>query len=146
MAAFKQETTIQRSPEDVFAYVSDMTKHGEWGGHDLVVQQTSSGPPGADAGATYSSTAQQFGTQRETQTVTEYVPGRRFVFEAKGGLGVARHVFELTPSGSGTHVAKSMELTKPSFLGRLMGFKIKGEQPKSLAEDLRRIKQKLESV
>jgi hypothetical protein len=38
-----------------------------------------------------------------------------------------------------------MELIKPSLLAKLMSFKIKGEQPKALAEDLKRIKQKLES-
>ncbi|HLF77156.1 MAG TPA: SRPBCC family protein [Dehalococcoidia bacterium] len=143
MAVFSQETTINRSPEDVFAYVSDMNRHGEWGGHELEVKQTSTGPIGV--GATFSSLAKQFGTQRETQTVTEYAPGKRFVFEANGSLGIARHVFELTPSGSGTHVLKSMELTKPSFLARLMSMKIKGDQAKALTQDLQRIKQKLEA-
>jgi hypothetical protein len=87
MAIFKQETTLQRPPGDVFAYVSDMTKHGEWASNGLLVTQTSTGPIGV--GATFASTAKQFGTQRETQTVTEYSPGSRFVFEAKGGLGLA---------------------------------------------------------
>lgn len=38
-----------------------------------------------------------------------------------------------------------MELVKPSFLARLMSMKIKSDQPKSLTEDLRRIKTKLEA-
>ena len=143
MAVFSQETTINRSLEDVFAYVSDMTKHGEWGGHNLEVKQTSNGSIGV--GATFASTAQQFGTQRETQTIVDYSPGKRFAFEAKGGLGLARHVFDLTPDGGGTRVSKSMELTKPSFLARLMSMKIKGDQAKALPQDLQRIKQKLES-
>src|SRR6266511_2073914 len=143
MAMFKRETTIKRSLDDVFAYVSDMTKHGEWASDGLQVTQTSSGPIGV--GATFSSTAQQFGTQRETQTVTEYAPGSRFAFEASGALGLARHTFELSAAEGGTRVSKSMELIKPSFLARVMALKIGMDQPKAMAEDLRRIKQKLES-
>jgi hypothetical protein len=143
MAVFKQETTIQRAPGEVFAYVSDMTKHGEWASNGLQITQTSNGPIGVSS--TFSSTAQQFGTQRETQTVTEYAPGSRFAFEASGALGLARHIFELSAADSGTRVAKSMELIKPSFLARIMTLKLKADQPKAMAEDLSRIKQKLES-
>jgi hypothetical protein len=142
MAAYSKETTIKRSPEDVFAYVSDMTKHGEWGANKLAVQKTSDGATGI--GSTFASTAELFGTQKETQTVTEYAPGRRFAFEAKGSLGVARHVFEMAASGDGTRLTKSMELIKPSFLARLMTFKIGMDQPKALAQDVERIRAKLE--
>jgi hypothetical protein len=38
-----------------------------------------------------------------------------------------------------------MELVKPSLLARIMTLKINRDQPKSLVEDLRRIKVKLES-
>jgi hypothetical protein len=143
MPVFEQATTIRRTPEEVFAYVADLSKHGEWGGYGLEVRQTSSGPVGV--GATFASTAKQFGTQRETQTVTEYTPGKRLAFEATGGLGLARHVFELAPQDGGTRVSKSMELIKPSLLAKIMSFKIKGHQPKSLRQDLERIKQRLES-
>lgn len=143
MAGFSQETTIKASPEAVFAYVADMSKHGEWGSHSLEVKQTCSGPVGV--GATFASRAKQVGTQREKQTVTAYEPGKRFGFEATGGLGLARHSFDLAASDDGTKVTKSMELVKPSFLARLMSMKIKSDQPKSLAEDLRRIKAKLEA-
>ncbi len=143
MARFSQETTIKASPEAVFAYIADMTKHGEWGSHSLAVNQTSSGPVGV--GATFASTVKRFGTQRESQTVTGFEPGKRFGFEAKGGLGLAQHTFDLAAADGGTTVTKSMELVKPSFLARLMSMKIKSDQPKGLAEDLRRIKAKLEA-
>jgi uncharacterized protein YndB with AHSA1/START domain len=142
MAVFSAETTIQKSPDEVFAYVSDMARHGEWGGHDLAVQKVSSGP--VAAGSTFSSVAKQFGTQKETQTVTEFVPGKRFAFEATGALGVARHVFDLSAAGNGTRVVKSMEITKPTILAKATSFKIKGEQPKAMAQDLQNIKAKLE--
>jgi uncharacterized protein YndB with AHSA1/START domain len=143
MAVFRKETTIQKSPDEVFAYVSDMNRHGEWGGHELEVKQTSAGPIGV--GATFSSLAKQFGTQHENQTVTEYVPGQRFVFEATGALGLARHTFELTAANGGTTVLKSMELVKPTFLARISALKIGMDQPKAMEQDLANIKKKLES-
>ena len=143
MAVFRKETTIQKSPDEVFAYVSDMSRHGEWGGHELEVTKTSAGPIGV--GSTFSSLSKQFGTQREQQTVTEYVPGQRFVFEATGALGLARHIFELSPAaGGGTNVAKSMELVKPTFLARMTSLKIRSDQPKAMEQDLANIKRNLE--
>ena len=143
MAVFRKETTIQKSPEEVFAYISDMARHGEWGGHELEVTKTSDGPIGV--GSTFSSLAKQFGTQREQQTVTEYLPGRRFVFEATGALGLARHTFELAPSADGgTNISKSMELVKPTFLARMTTLKIRSDQPKAMESDLANIKKKLE--
>jgi polyketide cyclase/dehydrase/lipid transport protein len=142
MARFSAETTIKASPDQVFAYVSDMTRHGEWGAYGLEVKAVSGGPVGV--GSTFASTAKQFGTQRETQTVTECSPPARFAFQAKGGLGLARHAFDLSAVDGGTRVTKSMELIEPSFLAKVMSFRINGAQPKELAEDLRRIKAKLE--
>ena len=142
MAKYSSETTIDVAPERIFEYVSDMTKHGEWGDHGLQVTLTS---VANGLGATYSSTAKSFGTQNETQVVAQLEPPRRFAFDATGSLGVAHHIFEIEPSGSGAHVTKSMELTKPSFLARLIAPMIGRQQRPGLQQDLLRIKQKLES-
>ncbi|HEY7269731.1 MAG TPA: SRPBCC family protein [Dehalococcoidia bacterium] len=142
MTRFEAKTDIKASPQQVFDYVSDMTKHGEWGAYGLEVTQTSGSGPGM--GATYASTAKNFGTQREQQTVTAFDPGRRFAFQSKGALGLAEHAFDLSGSDGSTSVTKSMELVQPSFLARVMSFRIKGAQPKELAADLERIKAKLE--
>lgn len=141
MAKFSSETTINVAPERVFEYVADMTKHGEWGDHGLQVTRTSAGN---GLGATYSSTAKSFGTQNETQVVVQSEPPRRFAFDATGSLGIAHHVFEIEPSGPGAHVIKTMELTKPSFLAKVISPMIGRQQPPGLKHDLARIKQKLE--
>ena len=141
MAKYSSETTINVPPERVFEYVADMTRHGEWGDHGLQVTRTSAGD---GLGATYSSTAKSFGTQNETQVVVQHDPPRRFAFDATGSLGVAHHVFEIEPSGSGARVTKSMELTKPSFLARVMSPMIGRQQRPGLQQDLARIKERLE--
>lgn len=143
MARFEKDTVIKAPPDKVFAYVADLTKHSEWGSHHLEVKQTSSGA--VAVGSTFSSTAKQFGTQKETQTITELAPGTRLTFDAKGALGVARHSFDVAAADGGTRLTKSMELTEPSFLAKVMGFRTKRDVPKALAEDVRRIKAKLES-
>jgi carbon monoxide dehydrogenase subunit G len=143
MARFSAEATIKAQPDQVFAYVSDMNRHGEWGGHDLAVKQTSAGA--IAVGSTFTSTAKAFGTQREAQTVTAFDPGKKFAFEATGGLGLARHEFDLSAVDGGTRVTKSMELIKPSFLAKVMSMKIKSDQRRELAQDLSRIKAKLEA-
>ena len=144
MAVIAKETVINAAPQQVFDYVSDLRKHPEWAQHGLEVTQTSPGP--IQAGATFSSVAHQFGTQRETQVVTEYAPDTRFAFEATGSLGIARHIFALTPDGAVTRVTKSMQLIKPSLMARVMGPMISSQQRKALAVDLERIKAKLEAV
>jgi uncharacterized protein YndB with AHSA1/START domain len=142
MAAYSGETQIQAPPSQVFAYVSDLTKHAEWAQHGLQVRQTSAGRPGM--GATFESTAKQFGTQRETQTVTEYSPPSRFAFEAKGKLGLARHAFDLSPSDGGTRVSKTMEITQPSLMAKITAPMIASQTKKGLGVDLERIKARLE--
>ena len=144
MAGYSKETIIKTSPEAVFGYVSDMPKHSEWASHDLTVTSTSEGAPGV--GSTFASVGHQFGVQRETQSVTEYEPGRRFAFESRGKLGLARHSFDLEagPDGS-TRLTKSMSLVKPSLMARFTLPMIGRQTSAGLEEDLRRIKAKLEA-
>ncbi len=144
MAVIARETVINAPPQRVFDYVSDLRKHPEWAQHALEVTQTSTGP--IQTGATFSSVAHQFGTQRETQIVTEYQPTSRFAFEAMGSLGTARHAFDLTPDGAGTRVTKSMEISKPTLMARVMSPMIRSQTRKGLAVDLERIKAQLEGA
>src|SRR3989304_3364224 len=44
MPAIERQITINASPEQVFAYLSDITRHPEWAGHDLKGDSTSPGP------------------------------------------------------------------------------------------------------
>ena len=144
MGKISVETTVNASPEAVFAYVADVTKHPEWGQHDNAATMRGSGEPGV--GSIYDTVNHQFGTQNETVTITDYAPGKLFGFDASGVLGVAHHTFELEPAGSGTKLTKTMQMTKPKLLARLSAPMIAMQQPKALREDLRRIKAKLDGA
>ena len=140
---YSKETTINAAPEKVFAYVSDLEKHGEWGTHDNSVARRDDSPIGM--GKVYDSIGHQFGTQKEVVTVIDYTPGKRFGYESTGKIGIVRHAFELSPAGEGTRVTKTMDIVKASFVTTLMKPMIARKAPPGLEEDLRRIKAKLEA-
>jgi uncharacterized membrane protein len=143
MARISKEITIQASPDAVFAYVADLTKHPEWGSHENSVTAESSGP--VKVGSRYQTVGHQFGTQRETVTVTDYEPGSKFGYESTGKIGIVDHGFDLAPEGNGTHVTKWMDIVKASLVTKLMMPMINRKAPPGLEEDLRRIKAKLEA-
>jgi uncharacterized protein YndB with AHSA1/START domain len=144
MTRYEAQTTIQASPERVFEYVSDMTKHGEWAGTDLQVTKASDGP--AAVGAVYDTVGKQFGTQREQSTVSTMTPGSAFAWDSVGALGRTHHAFELSSDGGGTAVTKTAEIVEPKFLAKLTGFKLSKDIPAGLTRDLERIKAHLEGA
>ena len=143
MKRFEDRITITAPRERVLSYVSDFPRHGEWAANNLNVAAEGDGP--VAVGSTYSTEAKQFGTQREKSTVTELTPGQVFGWDSKGALGVVHHWFSLAGDGDSTSLTKGMELTHPSFLAKMMGFRINKEGPKGLRHDLEQIKSKLES-
>ena len=146
MARAEQQLTISAPAEKVFAYVADVSRHGEWAqpGHKLEVEKTSEGPVGQ--GATFRSIGHQFGRNEDTVTITEYAPNERVVYESEGNAGIMRHSFELSSADGGTRVTKSFEPVQSKFPFKLfsplaMIFSVPG----GLRGDLQRIKERLES-
>lgn len=140
-----QKIVINAPQEQVFNYLADISKHGEWGDppQKLEVKKTSEGPVGQ--GSTFESTAQQFGRQHDKITITEYTPNRRVVYESQGNAGLIRHSFDIGPSDGGVEVTKTFEAVKAGFpfalfLPVVSAFILPGV----LKRDLERIKAKLE--
>jgi uncharacterized protein YndB with AHSA1/START domain len=143
MKAFTERATIDASAADVFAYVSDMTRHGEWGGHDLQVTKDDDEP--VAVGSTYSTVAKQFGTQREHSTVTELEPASVFGWDSEGTLGTVHHRFTVSAGdGSSTTLTKRAEFTHESFLAKVTGWKLSKDIAAGLRADLANIKAHLE--
>lgn len=141
-----QQVTINAPAEKVFNYVADISKHGEWGnpGQKLQVEKTSAGPIGQ--GSTFKSVGQQFGTQNDSVTITEYVPNQRVVYESQGKAGHIRHSFEIAPADGGVQVTKSFDAVKASGLFAIFQPIAKAFiLPGALKADLERIKAKVEA-
>jgi uncharacterized membrane protein len=143
MKRFEDRITIGVPRDQVFAYVSDFTRHGDWGGHGLKVTPDGDGP--LAAGSTFSTEAKQFGTQREKSTITEITPGQKFAWESHGALGDVHHWFSLEGDGGSTSLTKGIEFVRPSLLAKLTGWRLSSASSKSLRSDLQNIKAKLEA-
>ena len=102
---------IEASPEDVFAYVSDLARHGEWGGTPLQVEKTADGSENG-VGARYHSVGKMMGKEIENELeVTEVDSPNRFVFTAQdSGFGEIVHTFEFSADGSGTLMVRTVAI------------------------------------
>jgi uncharacterized membrane protein len=140
---YEEQISINAPADKVYAYVSDFTKHGEWAGHGLSVEKDTDGP--VKVGDTFSTTASQFGTQREHSTITDMEPNTKFAWDSKGSLGTAHHWFAISDGGGTTTLTKGAEFTDPSTLGKMMSWKLSRDVPKGFRGDLANIKAKLES-
>jgi len=142
MKRYEERISIDAPAGQVYGYVADFSRHAEWSGDGLQVTKTTEGP--VTVGTVFSTTAKKFGTQREQSTITELSPGSAFAWESKGVMGLARHRFSLAGEGTSTTLTKSAELVEPSFLAKVVSWKLSSEIPSGLRRDLANIKAHLE--
>jgi uncharacterized protein YndB with AHSA1/START domain len=143
--AVQAQTVINKPQEEVFAYLSDITRHPEWGNpsHKLQVTKTSDGP--VSQGSTFACEGDQFGHNEDTVTITEYTPNSRIAYEANGNAGIIGYAFDLAPADSGTQVTKTFNPIKPKFPLNVLQPIVKAfVQPGAMKGDLERIKSRLE--
>ncbi len=143
MKRFEDQISIQAPVGRVFDYVADFGRHGEWAGDGLEVTESTEGP--VTVGSTFSTTAKQFGTQREQSTITELTPGSTFAWDSTGALGRAHHWFALAEEGGATALTKGAELVEPTFLAKITSWKLSRDIPKGLRRDLTNIKARIEA-
>ena len=143
MNRWERSITINAPADTVFEYVSDFTRHGEWGGHGLAVTRDDDGP--IAIGSKYSTTAKQFGTQREHSTITDMNPPKEFAWDSVGALGRVHHWFSLSESSGSTTLTKGAEAVEPKLLAKMTMFKLSKDIPKGFESDLVNIKAKLEA-
>ncbi len=105
MATIESQLQISASPEEVYAYLSDLEKHPEWS-HCMEIKKTSEGPVGV--GTTYKSKGKNFGiTANETVEVTEHRPSERFAWQTTGAMGMKfGWSFDLSPQEGVTLVTE----------------------------------------
>jgi polyketide cyclase/dehydrase/lipid transport protein len=142
MKRFEDRISIDAPASRVFDYVADFTRHGERAGNGLEVTRSAEGP--VAVGTTFSTTAKQFGTQREQSTITELTPGRTFAWDSTGALGRVHHWFSLSEEGGSTMLSKGAEMVDPSFLAKLTSWKLSRDIPNGILRDLANIKARVE--
>src|SRR5215213_11361794 len=84
MAPVVSTIEIDRPPEDVFAYATDLVRFGEWQKDVVRVELHGGGPLGV--GYRFTTTRQLGGVEyKTTQEVTEFSPPSRFAAASVGG-------------------------------------------------------------
>src|SRR5579863_4160217 len=100
MARIVESVEIARAPEEVFAYLDDLERHGEWQSQIVESRRETAGPTGVGTRATDVRRVPG-GKQSVTYEITEHDPPRRSSFT--GVNGPVRPVGTVTvePSGEG---------------------------------------------
>ncbi|BCW70820.1 SRPBCC family protein [Arthrobacter sp. NicSoilB8] len=120
MAHAENETTISRSPEDVYAFLADGLNNPKWrsGIQDIALK---SGTPGA-LGAVYSQTLAGPGGRpiAGDYEITTANPGQRLSFQVVAGPARPSGEYHLSAAPGGTKVRFTLDL-QPKGLMKIAG-------------------------
>ena len=136
---------IDRTPEEVFAYLDQLERHGEWQGAIESARVETEGPTRVGSRATEMRRVPG-GAREFTYEVTEHDPPRRVSF--LGVSGPVRPVGTVTvePVGDGSRSRVTIQLElKGHGLGVLIAPLAMREARKRVPEDQARLKERLES-
>ncbi|MFY9615600.1 MAG: SRPBCC family protein [Candidatus Dormiibacterota bacterium] len=118
MPAYGAAVDVDVPPTDAFAYVADLTRHGEWSADPLDIRLVD-GAAGV-IGSHYEATAKAQGkTITARLEVTEAEAPSRLGFRVSDLTGDYEHVFTFTETGSGTRLdrrIKTSQLSLPQLL------------------------------
>ena len=146
MAPISESIEIDRRPEEVFAYLDDVERHGEWQEQIVAVEPQGDQPMGV--GKRVRETRRVPGGDRSmTYEITEYDPPRQSSFRVLDGpvRGVGTIVVEPAGDGSRSKVTFTIEFEGHGLGGRVLVPLAKSQARKQIPQDQARMKKLLES-
>jgi uncharacterized protein YndB with AHSA1/START domain len=97
--------SINAKPETVFAYVSELSRHGEWNS-GLRIEAVTSGP--VSVGSKFHSWGKPGNRQNDIE-ITDYQPPTRFTFVAHDpNFNAVTHKFTVSSQGDGSLVERTV--------------------------------------
>ena len=144
MAPIVESIEINRRPEDVFAYVDDLGRHGEWQDQIVSIRVETDGPTRVGSRAT-DKRRLPGGTRDITYEITEHDPPRRSSF--RGVNGMIRPVGTITvePLDGGARSKMTLEFElKGQGLGVLFAPLARANARKEIPKSHRRLIEILE--
>ena len=137
---------VPASPEEAFAYVADLPRHGDWANPKAGLHVEPVSAEATGVGSKYRSSQRFLGKDTGADiTITRFEAPRVLAFDAvhqgKKGPETYTNVFTFTPSGAGTVVERSIDRQPPMLAGILVYPAIRADAMKAL----RRLKSNLES-
>jgi uncharacterized membrane protein len=146
MAPFTTVVEIARSPEDVFAYVDDLSRHGEWQEGIVSVKVDTDGPTRV---GTRSTEVRRIGKREQTVTyeITEHDPPRSFAFRGVDGpiRPAGKGTIEPLDGGARSRLTLDFELTGHG-MGKLFLPLALSQAKKEVPASQQRLKERLESA
>jgi hypothetical protein len=135
---------IDRSPADVFAYIEELEKHGEWQAAIVSARQE---PPGPTRVGTRNIEIRRVpgGPREIVSEVVQYDPPRHISARGLNGPIRARIGITVEPLDNGTRSRVTQELELEGYgIGKLLAVLARRSAPKQMSEDQARLKQLLE--
>jgi uncharacterized membrane protein len=146
MANIVHSIEIARSPEEVFAYMDQLDRHGEWQSQIVSTRRETDGPTRVGSRATDIRRVPGGREQAVTYEITEHDPPRRASF--KGVNGPVRPVGVVVVESVGDGRSKltlELDLQGHGVLGTVLAPLARSQARKLVPEDHRRLKERLES-
>ena len=139
------DITIQAPQQNVFDYVADVARHGEWGSADDQMKASAEKPGPPAVGARYKADGMLNGKPNPSVvTITALEPSKRLAFDAADSNSVFHHDFTFTPAGGGTRVERHVTMTKGPFYFPIVLAVFKGTVQKNYNGAMSNLKTKLE--
>jgi uncharacterized membrane protein len=146
MAPISESIEIDRRPEDVFAYLDDVERHGEWQEQIVRVERQDDGS--LRIGSRVKETRRVPGGDRSmTYEVTEHDPPRQSSFRVLDGPVRADGTISIEPIGDGSRsrVTFTIEFKGHGLAGRVLLPVARTQARKQIPKDQARMKELLES-
>jgi uncharacterized membrane protein len=136
---------IDRTPEEVFAYLDDLSRHGEWQQQIIDVKLETEGPTRVGSRATETRRVPG-GPRSFTYEITEHDPPRRASFRGLNGPLRPCGTVTLSPLDGGTRTRYTLEFFFETHgIGKLLVLLANRDAKKQIAKDMQLFKQKLEA-
>ena len=146
MAAITDSVEIGRSPQDVFAYLDQLDRHGEWQQNIVSVRVEGSGP--TTVGTRAVEVRKVGGRERQmTYEITEHDPPRSFAFRGIDGpiRPVGRGRVEPLDDGRRSRLTLDFDLEGHGLLGKLLRPVALRQARKEIPQSQQLLKERLES-
>ena len=146
MAAIIDTVEIAKSPQEVFAYLDDLSRHGEWQTQIESVEVLTDGP--TRVGSRAVDTRHVPGGRRKiTYEITEHDPPRRAAFRGLDGPIRPEGSVTVEPLDDGrrSRLTLELDLVGHGIVGKLLAPIARRDARKNIPQDQARLKERLES-
>jgi uncharacterized membrane protein len=146
VAPIIESIEINRGPEEVFAYLDDVKRHGEW--QDQIVDVQPQGDQPMGVGKRVRETRRVPGGDRSmTYEITEHDPPRQSSFRVLDGPVRAVGTVTIVPldDGSRSRVTITVDFQGHGLGGKVLLPLAKGQARKQIPKDQAKMKELLES-